>query len=473
MSETDQLVWLLRERAGRLQETIVLPVELTGRARAGGRRRLARRRTVQAAASVVLLAVLVGGTVPAAAWLTGVRGHGHGQVTASAEVYDGLRRSPVRGNRAADVAYIAEVVAAWEASHRTSPNADRGIFDDLRGPARVVWAGDTPAGPAAVLAQQAYLHRHGNIQLANEGMYTLLGFVGVDAAGRPRVVGDDYPAPSAPPALAWWVDPKRSVLAVLDDSEPVGVAAGWRYRQDGVRSLAFTRLIFRDGAAVRRFPAGSDPSAVRVAAVPYGGWSDLRWIAGEDPTVAGCHCSNPVDPRLRWQPDSESDKTGFRTSGFAITGARLLPDYTADAPLTHFNDALYTRVHGPMVSSFGGRWYAGGVLPDGRTVIVGEQSLDQEASHAFALITDADGRETVVHGGAIDPAAALPVTIRLPGSGGWLVASRGSILSWRRGSGPWVPAGPGAALLPANAAAVLVATPASNRTREVYLTGPP
>jgi len=454
MSDTDEMVTLLRAGADDLTRGVVVPDGLGPRARSGGRRRLARRRTGQAVVAAALCTALAA-VLPGLAWPSGA-GPVVGRSTASS-VYERLGASKPRGDLAGDQGYRTEVIGAWGASHASSPNAVRGIFDDLRGRARVVWAGTTPAGPAALIAQQAFLHRHSDLQLDREGLHTLLGFVGVDDRGRPRIVGDDYPAPTAPPAVAWWVDPKRTLLAVVDDGEHLGLARGWRYGHDGVRSMAFTPLVFRHGATTVR----ASSSAVRIAVTPYRSFGDLRSIVGDVDLDPSCHCTTPVDARLSWQAGSE---TGFVTTGFAIAGTRPLADYANEGPLSRFDQALAQRAHGPVVSSMGSRWYAAGALPDGRTLVLGEEALDQEVSHAYLLIAARNGSTSVVHGGAIDPASALPIAITLPRHAGWVVAARGYSLRWRSGFGPWYDAGVDAALLPTSATAVeVVASGASAR----------
>lgn len=295
MTDLDDLVVRLRKRADSLADAVTASPDLAGRARAGGRRRLVRRRAGQAVAATCVCAALILAAVTSSAWLP--HGSRRAPDTLATRVYDQVGDSPTRGDLASDTAYTASALAVWAASHATSANADRGIFDDLRGRGRVVWAGATPAGPGAIVAQQAFLHRHSNLQLDREGLHTLVGFIGVDAQGHPRVVADAYPAPGLPPALAWWVNPRRTVLAVLDVGEDLGLAASWNYRPDGTRSMSFTPLAFHDGAAIADFtsaknrPAGSnksplDTDSVQVAALPYRGFSDVRAIANADPSFA-------------------------------------------------------------------------------------------------------------------------------------------------------------------------------------------
>jgi hypothetical protein len=83
------------------------------------------------------------------------------------------------------------------------------------------------------------------------------------------------------------------------------------------------------------------------------------------------------------------------------------------------------------------------------------------------VLTDQHGTQ-VAHGGPIDSEAALPVTVRLPGGDGWVVARLKATLRWRSDTGPWRLAGQDAALIPATATQVEV-TPAGASTRIVTL----
>jgi len=473
VTDLDDLVVRLRERADSLADTVTASPDLAGRARAGGRRRLVRRRAGQAVAATCVCAALILAAVTSSAWLP--HGSRPAPDTLATRVYGQVGDSPTRGDLASDTAYTASALAAWAASHATSANADRGIFDDLRGRGRVVWAGTTPAGPGAIVAQQAFLHRHSNLQLDREGLHTLVGFIGVDAQGHPRVVADAYPAPGLPPALAWWVNPRRTVLAVLDVGEDLGLAASWNYRPDGTRSMSFTPLAFHDGAAIADFtpaknrPAGSnklplDTHSVQVAALPYRGISDVRAIANADPSLdPACSCQR-VDRRLMWSTGTPGQP------GFPIAGTDRLPSYDSKPLDNAFYPALDSRLHGPANVIDTSIWYAGGALPDGRVLLLGEEALEQEPSHAYLVIVARDGSSAVVHGGPINPSSALPIAVQLPNGQGWLVAAKGATLSWRSSGGRWISAGPDAALLPARAVAVNVRTyPADTRTVQLTL----
>jgi len=190
VTDLDDLVVRLRERADSLADAVTASPDLAGRARAGGRRRLVRRRAGQAVAATCVCAALILAAVTSSAWLP--HGSRRAPDTLATRVYDQVGDSPTRGDLASDTAYTASALAVWAASHATSANADRGIFDDLRGRGRVVWAGATPAGPRAIVAQQAFLHRHSNLQLDREGLHTHWSG---SSASTPKAILGSSPTP--------------------------------------------------------------------------------------------------------------------------------------------------------------------------------------------------------------------------------------------------------------------------------------
>lgn len=429
------------------------PPTLVPAARRGGRRRLVRRR--RAVVGTGLLAALAGATAPQTlgalqrlpqlvgdAWPSpDTRTLGSGGLYA--DLYDG----PARGDRVGDRQYVAAVLAAWNASHATSMNADRGIFTDLRGEPKVVWAADTPAGPAAAVVQKVVLHPGSNLN-EPEGPSALIGLVGVDAMGRPRVVADDYwksdNVAGDAPMTVWAVDPGATVVAALDLGRPVGWTDRWAYGEDGSRRMTFTPIPLTDGGGSVRLPASVRRAGFVASRLPFREYADGLVTRGIDPETG----FDGSDHRLQW-----ADAAAF--GRLDLAGTR--PDTLAD-PETLLDEALRARLDGiPRGEGFA-LWTASGRLPDGRTLVAGDLQLDTDPSHAYVLITDPSGTpQQVVHGGAVDVEAALPFHVRLPDGLGRVVARKGAALSWRTSaSDPWTVAGPDAALIPDRATQVRV-----------------
>jgi hypothetical protein len=450
---TDDTAGALRERLVAATRHVSAPSGIAERATAGGRRRLRRRRLIEGLATTAAALAAVAVVLPLTARDAADRVPGPSRrqtapadswsavPPAGADVLRWLYDRPPRGDLVRDAAYVRQVVEVWDRSHATSLNASRGVFRDLRGPSRVVWAGRTPAGPAAVVVQRAVFLAPA--EGVAPGVGTVVGFVGVDAGGRPRLVADGYRDRKGEPgslSLAWFVDPDRSVVAVLDLGAPVAWAQGWRYHANGVRDLDWTRVAFRDGAATVRVD-GSRWWDVHVARQPF-----------DEPTsdllVARDVGARPTGTQLRWGEDAPA----------ALRIAGLSPSRLAD-PGARFIAALHARIRGAVRSGGYPLWNASGRLPDGTEVVVADSRLDGDPSHAYAVLSR--GRRTsVVHGGPVDPDAPLPVVVGLPDGRGTVVARERARLEWRSAAASgWRVAGTGAALVPADATQVRV-TPA-------------
>ena len=390
--------------------------------RKGGQRRRRTRRVVATASSAVVVAAST---------------LGYPLITARnfTQQYAGtLFDGRIHGDLRSDSTFLNEAVGAWNGSHGTSGNASRGIFDDLRGKAHVVWAGTTPAGKAALVEQDAYLHHHGDIQLKHEGIYSLLGFVGVGSDGKPVVVGDTYPNEPGDGVKtnAWFVDPARTVLTVAENGTDFGVSTGWIYDTKAHRD--FIPIPDQDGVGVIRLPEPAT-SAVHVARLPIRGMRDMTAIAG-----AAQLNTNDQAFRLPWH-----DK-------IVLAGAAPGSGNAVQSLARAIQDQVKEQAY--MIGY--GYWSIRGATPDGRTFLAGEIRLENDPSHAYVLLGN-----NLIAGAQIDPHAALPVSINLPDAQGWLVAAVGSSLRYRIGSGVWLPAGRDAALLPPTSTAVEVTSGSS------------
>jgi hypothetical protein len=279
----------------------------------------------------------------------------------------------------------------------------------------------------------------------------VIGFIGVDSDGQPRVVARSV-WPRSPDTdqqavtlagstgvQAWFVDPEQTVLGVLDVGTPVGYGTRWTYRPDGTRTMALTPLTVHGGAAFVRLPLrGADGYPVRVARLP----ADRP---GSDIAIAG-------------QPmQANPSGTGWeRPDGQLL---RLdLGDHQADdqALRDRFRQALARRTT-PLAAP-GGQpsWTAAGRLPGGPAVVLGESRLQPDPARAYLALLPGSGAgsgdEQVVDGGPVPPAGTVPrIRVPLPGGRGWAVAEYGAGLRWRTGAGPWSAGHRDAALVPAGA----------------------
>jgi hypothetical protein len=412
MTETE-----LQQRLITSVEAVDAPSDLVYRARQGGAKRLRRRRFTAVAAVTMSVAAVSGVAVAGQdllPWRTdqvapaGVPGPG--------DPYGFLMNRPTQGNLVHDQSYLDQVVSTWEKSHAKSPNRGRGIFDDLRGKPKVAWAGQTPAGKAAIIVQQAYLHNHADIQLDHEGLYTLIGFVGEGADGNPTLVEDSYPAPGAGLATGYLTGTTKKALVVLDTGQKMGWSRAWVYGNDGSIRQDYAVLKFKDGVSIVPVPAGSELSAIRIRPLPVVGYPD-RYVLG----VPGVE--NAPDPRM-WQ-----DTASWPLSA----GAETLRTSAADL----FNGALEKASGRDKVSAYPSLWIAYGKTTDGSQLAVGEFALDSDPTRVYAVLKNRAGKTAVVPGGIPDRTASLPVSIRLPDGQGWAVANKGAQLSYRFDGGSW------------------------------------
>lgn len=453
--DTEELTHLLRGATDDLE----LREGFTKDVLRGGHRRRLRHRIAAATSAAAVIAV-VGGATYAVVTDPGVTQN---------QVMAGWLESPTRGDLAGDQSFLNQAIAAWETGKSRSPNASAGIFDDLRGGPRVYWAGNTPAGRAAVVVQQAYLHPHENLPHgAADTLQTLVGLVAKDPAdGRLKLVGDQFQSGRNAPAPGYFTfGPQNRVVLVVDRGEALwanhvalGFEPGEVPTEEELRG-AWLRLPVRDGVAVRRFDtsrlpefvaSGRDPiadSAVKLHVVPA-----HRYLAAAETGGTG-----PLDARgvntLGWKgemrvgrpggPDFPTEET-FVAKVFELTpnGRSVevgIEDSASNVPFPNYE-----------------RWFVRAGLPDGRTAVLGDFSYDGKPYRFHVVLVNEDLSTERLDGDVVNINKTLPVRFRLPDEQGWLVAAKGTELSYRTSPDEgWRDAGKDAALLPDAAKQVMV-----------------
>lgn len=332
------------------------------------------------------------------------------------------------GDLANDEAYLAAVRLTWKAYQGDTKYARR------IGEPRILWAGSTPAGPAALLAQ--LVEQPHALGAFKAGTYASLGFIGTSPDG-PRVahwhISEDDRT-----STAWYVDPAHTVLAVTDNDVRRGVSFSKTYLPDGRAVLNFTELTFTDGMAVVALPKGVTRNGVMVADLPFRDFKDFLEI--ENVELAG-----------------EAPQTG-PTWGFGGPFLRIpLSDQdAARGPVDDDLDAARSAVHEATRNAYGsggsGPWAILGRTSYGRSVVVLSNQLDDDPARLLMFL---DGK--LSDEGVVTPTAVLPVQIHLPDGQGWVVAAYGADLRYRSAGGSWQPAHHDAALLPDAATEVEVA----------------
>ena len=328
---------------------------------------------------------------------------------------------PTRGELADDSAYLAEVRQAWLTGMDQSPNhGDRA----LTGETRIVWAGETPAGRTALVAQRG------------EGGVAL----GVVAGNPPVVVTSSPAGVRVPPAFLF--GPEDRVLLALDGGTPLQWSR-WVEKEDGRGERAWQPIPVEDGVALVHLPEGAPPTAEVMAD------SGLLTLRASAYKVGFDLQSKPIPVRTVDWP--QHPKLGLDSAKSPSLLDRDLPDQ-------FLIDQGYLD---PRVKALVTGFHVVADLPDGRSVTAFEMVPAMNArSRFYAVIQSPDGTPvSVTYGGPIDRDAALPAKVRLPDGQGWIVAAYGSSLAFRADEeAQWQPLGKDAALVP-DTGQVQVSTP--------------
>lgn len=317
---------------------------------------------------------------------------------------------PTRGDLADDKAYLASVRSAWLDGARKSPNL---AATPLTGDTRIVWAGTTPVGPAAYVAQRS-----------GEGV--ALGVV----AGTPPVLVSDRPAGlSYSPAFLFGPDDR--MLITLDLGEPLRWSR-WEQWPEGSGGRSWADVPVVDGVGLVHLPEG----APATAEVHQPGTTTVSLRASDYPLGIDKQ-SKPIPQRTIDWPRAKAGAADIPSLVDSV-----LPDqYLADMGyLDREVKALVTGFHGVAA------------LPGGRSVTAFEMVPAVDAgSRFYAVVHSPDDALTGIAGGApIDLTRPLPARVELPDGDGWVVAQPGASIDYRANAGAqWQPVGSDIALIPA------------------------
>jgi hypothetical protein len=406
--------------------------DLADRARRGGRRRLRRRRTAWACAGAVLAVAALGGLLRSVA----PRPDGP-PPPLPASVTERLLDGETRGDLADDPLYLDAVVASHLADPLRSPVAD--VTVRPAGLSHVVWAGSTPAGRAAALAQP--------VSMSDGRGGVLMRFFADGQGGRPRLAGEGMTIRRAaqPETLAFVMDAETPVLVALDPGRPVELAAGFSYANGRVTRKEWVPLQFTDGAYVRPIP----PSLAHQTAVRYRGGGGYIRIAN----VARGSGAKTFDG-LGWADPPSASFPAARPAFFPLGDTAPSRDEASAACSQALDGTLPDEPD--LTAETGVDWLAAGRAADGGPVVACDMRVGYDEMRSVVVVRDAAGRTVRAFGQAVHRGAVLPVAVRLPGDEGWFVARKDADLRYRTGTGAWSDAGRHAALLPTAATAVSV-----------------
>ncbi|MEV4808725.1 hypothetical protein [Micromonospora avicenniae] len=404
------------------------PPDLLDAVRRAGRRRLVRRRAVLAAA----LAVVVAAPVVGALEFSGTTDRGG--------IASPLFDQPTRGDLAGDKGYLRQVREAWR-RHLEKNTLDSG----LSGEPHVVWAGATPAGPAAYVAQRTATN---SVVTDPQGdrMVAVAAFVEPTADGPRVMTGETVTdAGTYGNSQAALLGPDRNVLLVLDAGAPVEFSPEMRYTADGRIDRTFQPVAFRDGAAVLQVPPQRTKVTVALCRTPVSMTNQVRITNVTDILFPNGEDSPPQPTLSHTLPGAE-----------AVWGDKDVPEVRA---LDAYYDAggVHTHDGSPLL-------YIKGATPDGRRLLLQTVQYDDDPARVIVLLARDDGPFTVAASGFADWKVPLPVRLRLPDEQGILVAAEGATLDYRISTGKWHDAGRDAALLPADATEVRVTPATGNAT---------
>ncbi|SCL23061.1 sigma-70 family RNA polymerase sigma factor [Micromonospora inyonensis] len=367
--------------------------------------------------------------------------------TLAATIGERLLAGPTRGDLATHADYLRAVTELHERTRYDAPL--RGLMNarEPAGPAHVTWAGTTQSGRAAVVAQR--------MRLVEGDGAVLVTFVGTGVDGRPEKVGADVYGSGGRTgwqSVAFLTGPERSTLVVPDVGIEVEYSVARRYTADAV-----TRDDWQpvpppvDGAALITIGPQRDrwTVAVRQRAGAYLGIGNLT-----DPTGTA-----PERGWLGWRRPADADHPAARPAYLVLGGSGR----TDDLPdVTEGRRALAETPVGDVEPQappwLGMDWIAVGRTPSGEEIVAGDLRMGSDPVRTLVRLHRPGEASLAVVGPVVDPAAYLPVVVRLPDGRGWLVAQPGAALSWSDGRGDWRQAGRDAALLPAGATQVRVGT---------------
>jgi hypothetical protein len=403
----------------------------------GSRRRRFRRRLTVATSAATAVALLGGGAYVVV----------HHDGTEQTTVADSpLLTQPTKGDLAGDQAFLDQAVAEWRVGLTRSPDADRHVYQDMRDEPHVYWAGNTPAGRAAVVAQQVYIHQNGELPINVDGLHMAVGLVAIDPTdNKLKLVTDQWEdgRPESTRLGYFRFGPDDRTVLVTTAGKPVFSSPEPLLRNHKpVRD--WRRVPEKDGVAVAELPSGIDLNAAIV--VERDTQPDPAYMS-----YVGSFPLRPASDYLGWV----NGTIGFPINSPPPTGIRwMYPQLSAGStggPQFDIDKTYQTEVAGKLSfhDGYSGMYYVRAGLPDGRVAVVSDIQNGSHPARFYALLVTPDLKYEVYDGGDVNAAEPLPVHFRLPDQQGWIIAQLNQPLRYRTSTtGAWQDAGTGAALVP-------------------------
>lgn len=421
MNTTDTEIRAVLHRA---TDHLAAPPDLLADVRRGGRGRLVRRRTFLAGGVLTGVAAATAG----GAWT--LRGSGPPMDVAS-PLLDG----PTRGDLAGDAAFRRRLLDTWR-----SRLAD--IDTDLYGEPHISWAGRTPAGPAAVMAQRTA----NNPVVSSEGdrLIGQMAFVRPTPNGPEVMTIEALTDGAGVNSAAALLGADLDVLLVRDTGRAAEYSTEFGYGDDGRILRTFRPVPFADGAAALRVAPQRRRITIAIGYTPREKRNRLHISNAIEVLAPAGKDAGAPPPRTHVLPGA-----GAAWGPLPEEEARRRSDRTV-AAMAPYLDILgnHAAPRDPALTVYG--------AVAGRRLLVRTIQYEDDPAHAVALLSGPGESFEVAAAVRVQRGGALPVGLRLPGGLGVLVAAEGARLRYREAGGAWQHAGQHAALLPARAAQVEV-----------------
>lgn len=472
----------LRAALHRASDHIQTPPDLLdGVRRLGGRRLMARRSFLGAGVT----AAVAGSTVGVGLLRTSFLG---------VPVSSPLLTGPSLGDLAGDRRYLDRV----EALFRRQADA-AGIR--LRGTPHVVWAANTPAGPAAVVAQQC--------APGTAGVVASLAPTGRPPVPTASAIEGGEPVPTASaatgggPVASAWATTGGGPVATMGAADPSHRRLPGQNPSGGP---AASPPSGRDAGVIGFIePTAAGPAMLSLEPFDVGAEdlvSQAMLLGSDRDVLVVCDFGGPVEysTEPRYESDGRITRT-FRPVPFAAGAAvlRVPPQramitlalgrpaigrsaatpvwlagsgsspqqamaYTGRVELRHLSrpaasggavqaddlvlDSITTvdaeqlapyldRPGGYLRPSQEPGWYLAGTTPDGQRLRVRTLQYEGGPCRLVATLTPPAGPPRVLYGGLVDTAGPLPIRARLPENRGVVVAALGATLRYRSPAGGW------------------------------------
>jgi hypothetical protein len=443
-------------------ETVDTPPDFAQKVHRGARRRLVRRRYRIGVVVLVVLAIGTGLTAFSDRWVPVVTGSHSGPDSAQPPSDDPRLHSTAGGDLVTDQTFLVQVRTAWQ--HGLVPGTAP------VGSINVYWAGDTPAGPAAVVLQGAR---------ASTGAVVEIGLVTSDprthqlALRIQQTVGTDVDGQTSDSFAFGTAD--ATVLTMAESGFGVYSPSPTVDPNTGKVTRRWTDLPYVDGVAVFDVTGagGNGRTVVELPQRPDARSTPppLAQQARYQPMLVGGSTqgaadASPPDPRMRWPSLLAKGIDTPPTPDYwnKVFDKALHGGGYADPYVRHPVDdpAITTSPSDENWLAGESYWQIVVALPSGDTVDLGEE-LVGSVGRLYAITVDSQRRVLGVgYGGPIDPNDPLPVRYRLPQGQGWILGAYGAGIS-----GP-AQSGNGILLVPAGTTTVTV-TPPSGQPRTIEL----